>query len=255
MHFTKHSHRNLFCAAILAVVSVGAVGCDEGQAVEGRADQPSFVKLGRGFGFAGKRAEGDAASEVRERKGSFLPPKTTTKPHEPGGGYFDIDENDPENKTYFSTCAPYEDDLGIKTITEVVVDPATKELKTYALVTAIPDWIELYNNEGEIVQVGDRLNLMSACTYNSSYADCEESEDVIELTFMPDLDAKIVIKTDSQQYWDYGQNRFRELGTFEQRCEGTDCDDPYVLDMFGDPVDCWEIGMTVNVRVPEPVFE
>jgi hypothetical protein len=252
MHLKQLISTKLCSTIALGALSLGAVACDEGQPA-----QPSLVNIAHGGAiFVATPNDGDDEPAVSERKGSCAPPQATTQPWEPGNGFFDIDESDPEHTVYYSTCPDRSDDLGIKSLYEVEVDPAKKELRRYSVHTFIPEGISLTNELGEPIHVGDRSQNGGVCTYSSSYVSCPD--EVTEFNvglFNPAIDATIVFESKSQHYWDYGQDRFRILWESSQRCEGADCDHPFVIAIIGQPVECSERGMTVYRRVPPPVFD
>lgn len=236
MHFENYSHSNLFCAAVLAAVSVGAVGCDEGPEALGELSLESDVV--------------DDEAEVGERAGG-----SSTKPWEPGSGFFEIDETDPEHQVYFSTCPTFPD-RGIEYVFQTEVDPADKTVQLWQIFTHIPEDVYVGAPWGGLLKEGDRVKSGNLCTYSSSYVGCPEVVATVDYTLRtPSYDALIKNVTSVQHYWDYGQDRFRVLRHNTRTCEGADCDDPYVLQLNGGAIECEAMSMTVYRRVPEPTFD
>lgn len=246
MSLTKNHWNSLLCTALVSALSLGAVGCDEEQQRE--APELSLVN---GKHIAVANAGDDAAPAVRERKAKLNPVKAATKPWEPGSGYYDkVDED-----VYYDTCAPGNPGLAdIVSVTEVEVDPVTKTLTTYTVYLEIPEHIDL-NDENGPIEVGDRIPDMEGCEYTGLYAKCPSQEIVVDLSFfIPDLDAKIVLKSEgAHQFWNYGHEGYRSLASATQSCVGEDCDDPIVaLIVGGEPVNCGSMSMVEYDRVPDP---
>jgi len=233
------------CSAFFFTLSFGATGCDEEQG------ELADVRLVHGTHVAASRAASDSAPAAVERKAPLEPSKSPTKPWEPGNGYFDL----VDSETYYDSCPPDNAAPGFEYVVEVEVDPNNKELNTYSIYTAFPDGVQVFDEHGDPIELGERATEDVGCEYNGLYAECPRKDSVLDLSFFnPALDARVKFSTKRHQLWQFGQDGYHVLETLTRTCEGENCDDPFVAAVVGDPVECNRLKRNEYDRVPAPTI-
>ncbi len=244
-------------AFLLAVSAVSA--CDDGS-----AEAPAVQR--RGDGFVVLLDTEDADVSHRDASVFVDLPNAGTQPWEPGNGYFERDDDDPETQVYYDSCdTSSASPASSEAVDRVLVDAETQTLQWSTLVTFVPEieGVTIINAAtGEPLAVGDALDPKD-CDFTSSYAYCETRNVAFDFTAVPfpgpPIDARLVNSVESQLYWDYGQERFRVIRYARTGCEGTSCaTHPFVVNFLNnigatEPCESW--GMTVYNRVPTPVVE
>ena len=243
----------------LVLTSIFAAACDDGD-----LDEPEIQHFGSGYVLLSDAED----FEVSHRDASVFVdlPDAGTQAWEPGNGYFERNDEDPQTQIYYSSC---DESAGSPASSEavqrVLVDADAQSLLFSTLVTFVPDidGVTVINAAtGLPLAAGDELD-SQACDYSSSYAHCETENVAFDFTAIPfpgpPIDAQLINTVESHMYWDHGQDRFRVLRYGQTGCEGTSCTThPFVvnfLSSIGATESCESWGMTVYDRVPTPAVE
>ncbi|MFK7987089.1 MAG: hypothetical protein AB8I08_13780 [Sandaracinaceae bacterium] len=181
-------------------------------------------------------------------------PSAGTEPWEPGNGYFERDRDDPENRIYYSSCGESDGEPVTSGFVERVLVNSEDQSLVWSVVLVDNAFSQpiIDASTGLPFDEGDTIN-ETHCEYTSSYAECEIERPLIDFTQFPPpiaADARIVNRGTQRMYWDYGQNRFRVLFGSTTRCEGTECDAPFVQLVSDVPEGgCESYSMGVYTRV------
>lgn len=245
---------NLACVLI-------AVGCD---ADSESSAKPEFLRLENGglvqLSVADEADEAGAAEAISLRGGQSTPAPKPTKPWEPGSGYFVVDRNHPETRSWYNDCYTEEeveaaqnapDPFGL--VVEIVADGASKTRSFFHVVTKVPESPVFIDTDGEPITVGKRLAVPGETTFKFQglYVDCTDSEPNVTDLRQWGIDAVLSDTSQCQEFWDLGQNRFRQWYWSEHSCTGEDCDDPWVQEISA-PDGCVQTGLNVYKRIPSP---
>lgn len=176
-----------------------------------------------------------------------------TQPWEPGSGFFEFDPEDPESREYYSDCTALEGNAPWDYAIQVISDATTSTRDSFLVATSLPPAPFLHDIDGEEIYIGKRLaaNIEQKFGFQSSYVDCSwPAPNVLDLRPWG-IDAVIEQNAECHEYWDYGQDRFREIYHRTTGCEGADCDGDFVTSQIG-TLPCSEGGMSAFKRIPAP---
>ncbi len=178
---------------------------------------------------------------------------SATQPWEPGSGFYEYDENDPESREYYSNCESPGGNLPFDYVIQVVSDASTGTRDSFLVATSLPPAPFLHDVDGEEFYVGKRLfsGVEEKFAFESSYVDCSWPEPNV-LDLRPwGIDAVVEQNAECHEYWDYGQDRYRELYHRTNSCEGADCGSDFITTQIGS-LPCAEGGMGAFKRIPSP---
>lgn len=186
------------------------------------------------------------------------PASAGTPLHEPNNGWWYEDKQDQESQVHYDSCSGAANAIEITQVAyRSEVNPTDK---TFTFSNVLTDTILLerfgwVKPDGQPYEPGDLIG-SGTCDYVSSFADCSDDEPTLLLSFAATpygYDADLYSKTSNFVYFDYGQQRFRQLLQTEMWCEGADCALPFPASIVPNGR-CSASSMKVWRRAAAPTF-
>lgn len=186
------------------------------------------------------------------------PASAGTALHEPNNGWWYHDEQDVEDQIHYDSCSGAANAVEITPIAHrSEVDPVAKTF-TFSNVLVDSILLERYGltkADGSAYEPGDLLGT-GTCSYTSSFADCSEETPTLLLSFAATpygYDADLYAQSYNYVYFDYGQQRFRQLIQTQMWCDGADCGEPFPASIVPNGR-CSSSQMKVWRRAAPPTF-
>lgn len=214
---------------LLALLACGTLTACAGAFDDSSSSQSDAVQINGTVHVATQALESGDPPIIRQET-QAEPASAGTALHEPNNGWWYNDQQDPEDQVYYDSCSGSENAIEITQVARrTTVDTVAKTFTVTNVLTdsILMERVGLPSPDGDPYQPGDELSSFT-CDYVSSFANCSNEEPRLLADFVDyGYDAVIYENTDFYMYFDYGQQRYRELIQTQLWCEGADCAAPF----------------------------